>query len=110
MRTQCIDAIAGIAGGISLKIVILREMEGFSYKEIADLARGAISTVVSRPALRARSFCKSGCGNQIQSREINDELPAGQPRSLMASPNGELEAAAIPELEQHLQSCAASRL
>ena len=37
------------------EIVILREMEGFSYKEIADLAEVPIGTVMSRLA-RARKL------------------------------------------------------
>ena len=37
------------------EIVILREMEGFSYKEIAELAEVPIGTVMSRLA-RARKF------------------------------------------------------
>ena len=37
------------------EVVILREMEGFSYKEIADLAEVPIGTVMSRLA-RARKL------------------------------------------------------
>jgi RNA polymerase sigma-70 factor (ECF subfamily) len=50
------------------EIVILREMEGFSYKEIADLAEVPIGTVMSRLA-RARKLLQKclaefGFGNQ----------------------------------------------
>jgi RNA polymerase sigma-70 factor, ECF subfamily len=41
------------------EIVILREMEGFSYKEIADLAEVPIGTVMSRLARARRLLQKS---------------------------------------------------
>jgi RNA polymerase sigma-70 factor (ECF subfamily) len=40
------------------EIVILREMEGFSYKEIADLAEVPIGTVMSRLALARKLLQK----------------------------------------------------
>ena len=43
------------------EIVILREMEGFSYKEIADLAEVPIGTVMSRLA-RARKLLQKSLG------------------------------------------------
>lgn len=50
------------------EIVILREMEGFSYKEIADLAEVPIGTVMSRLA-RARKL--------LQKRLAADFKPEG---------------------------------
>jgi len=41
------------------EIVILREMEGFSYKEIADLTEVPLGTVMSRLA-RARKLLQKG--------------------------------------------------
>lgn len=52
------------------EIVILREMEGFSYKEIAELADVPIGTVMSRLA-RARK--------QLQERLGAELKPGGQP-------------------------------
>ena len=51
------------------EIVILREMEGFSYKEIADLAEVPIGTVMSRLA-RARKL--------LQKRLTSDFNPGDQ--------------------------------
>ena len=50
------------------EIVVLREMEGFSYKEIADLADVPIGTVMSRLA-RARK--------QLQKRLASEFQPGG---------------------------------
>src|SRR5437868_10370074 len=52
------------------EIVILREMEGFSYKEIADLAEVPIGTVMSRLA-RARRL--------LQKRLAREFNPGDQP-------------------------------
>ena len=52
------------------EIVILREMEGFSYKEIAELAEVPIGTVMSRLA-RARKL--------LQRRLAAEFKPGGQP-------------------------------
>ena len=52
------------------EIVILREMEGFSYKEIAELADVPIGTVMSRLA-RAR--------RQLQKRLAGEFKPGGIP-------------------------------
>jgi RNA polymerase sigma-70 factor, ECF subfamily len=50
------------------EIVILREMEGFSYKEIADLADVPIGTVMSRLA-RARKQLQKSLAGEFQSGE-----------------------------------------
>ena len=52
------------------EVVILREMEGFSYKEIANLADVPIGTVMSRLA-RARK--------QLQKQLAKEFKPGGQP-------------------------------
>jgi RNA polymerase sigma-70 factor (ECF subfamily) len=46
------------------EIVILREMEGFSYKEIADLADVPIGTVMSRLA-RARKLLQKSFNREF---------------------------------------------
>ena len=46
------------------EIVILREMEGFSYKEIAELTEVPIGTVMSRLA-RARRHLRQAAGDQL---------------------------------------------
>jgi len=51
------------------EIIVLREMEGFSYKEIADLSDVPIGTVMSRLA-RARK--------QLQRRLAGEFKPGGQ--------------------------------
>ena len=48
------------------EIVILREMEGFSYKEIADLAEVPIGTVMSRLA-RARKLLQKRLAAEFKS-------------------------------------------
>jgi len=48
------------------EIVILREMEGFSYKEIADLAEVPIGTVMSRLA-RARKLLQKLVAAEFES-------------------------------------------
>ncbi len=62
-------AIAGLPVEFR-EIVVLREMEGFSYKEIADLSDVPIGTVMSRLA-RARKQLQ-----KLLSQEFN---PGGQP-------------------------------
>jgi RNA polymerase sigma-70 factor (ECF subfamily) len=52
------------------EIIILREMEGFSYKEISELAEVPIGTVMSRLA-RARK--------QLQKQLAREFGPGGQP-------------------------------
>jgi RNA polymerase sigma factor (sigma-70 family) len=58
------------------EIVILREMEGFSYKEIADLSDVPIGTVMSRLA-RARKLLQKSLAGEFQTGGAN-ELPTGQ--------------------------------
>ncbi len=75
------------------EIVILREMEGFSYKEIADLAEVPIGTVMSR-LTRARAIAKTP-RRRIQSRK--PAMNCQQARPLIdAHADGELEAAGVP--------------
>jgi len=52
------------------EIVVLREMEGFSYKEIAELANVPLGTVMSRLA-RARKL--------LQKQLAGEFKPGGQP-------------------------------
>ncbi len=49
------------------EIVVLREMEGFSYKEIADLSDVPIGTVMSRLA-RARKLLQKSLAGEFQTR------------------------------------------
>ncbi len=62
-------AIAGLPAEFR-EIVILREMEGFSYQEIADLAGVPMGTVMSRLA-RARKL--------MQKQLTKEFRPGGQP-------------------------------
>jgi len=67
------DAVRRAIAGLPVEfreIVILREMEGFSYKEIADLAEVPIGTVMSRLA-RARK--------QLQQLLVQEPTPGGRP-------------------------------
>ena len=59
------SAIAGLPVEFR-EIVILREMEGFSYKEIADLAEVPIGTVMSRLA-RARKLLQKRLAREFNS-------------------------------------------
>jgi RNA polymerase sigma-70 factor (ECF subfamily) len=61
------DAVRRALGELPLEfreIVILREMEGFTYKEIADLAELPIGTVMSRLA-RARKLLKNSLARKF---------------------------------------------
>ena len=60
-------AIAGLPVEFR-EIVILREMDGFSYKEIADLAEVPIGTVMSRLA-RARKLLQKRLTAEFTPRE-----------------------------------------
>jgi RNA polymerase sigma-70 factor (ECF subfamily) len=67
------DAVRAAIAGLPVEfreMVILREMEGFSYKEIADLVDVPIGTVMSRLA-RARKL--------LQKRLAGEFKPGGQP-------------------------------
>jgi len=67
------DAVRHAIGELPVEfreIVILREMEGFSYKEIADMAEVPIGTVMSRLA-RARKL--------LQKRLAAEFNPEGKP-------------------------------
>jgi RNA polymerase sigma-70 factor (ECF subfamily) len=50
------------------EILILREMEGLSYKEIADLANVPLGTVMSRLA-RARKWLQDRLTNRLKKKE-----------------------------------------
>ena len=56
------------------EVVILRELEGLSYKEIADLADLPVGTVMSRLA-RARKRLRQGLTEHIYGRRPLGELP-----------------------------------
>ena len=78
--------------------LVLRELEGLSYKEIAEVAEVPVGTVMSRLA-RAR--------RQLQGALAEGEgMNCAESRLLLhADADGELDAANSLELERHLNTC-----
>jgi len=58
------------------EILVLRELEGLSYKEIADIMGVPMGTVMSTLS-RARDRFRKGVGLLIQTEQVADTVRAG---------------------------------
>ena len=58
------------------EILVLRELEGFSYKEIADIMGVPMGTVMSTLS-RARDRFRKGAGRLLQNEQVADTVHAG---------------------------------
>ena len=59
------------------EILVLRELEGLSYKEIADVMDVPMGTVMSTLS-RARDRFRKGAGRLLQNEQMADAVHAGQ--------------------------------
>jgi len=57
------------------EILVLRELEGFSYKEIADIMGVPMGTVMSMLS-RARSRFRDGAGRLLRNEQVGDAIHA----------------------------------
>jgi len=86
------------------EVFVLREIEGMSYKEIADVASISLGTVMSRLA-RARTRLRQSLGAVLgKSPEMSCELTQ---RFVPGYLDGELDLLRTIEMETHLKGCAA---
>lgn len=70
--TRVREGLAGLADNYR-EVMVLREIEGLSYREIADVAEIPIGTVMSRLA-RARKQLQQDLAGHAQGQEVCDEL------------------------------------
>jgi len=86
------------------EVLVLREIEGLSYKEIATVADIPVGTVMSRLA-RARGACSMGWPAR---RTRSDEMSCQETRSLLhAFLDDELDLTHILDVQHHLDTCPA---
>ena len=84
------------------EVIVMRDIEGLSYKEIADAADVPIGTVMSRLA-RARGKLARSLQERIAKEH---EMNCDDARILMHGHlDGELDLAADLEIQRHLEEC-----